>query len=114
MTGSLTAGPGVSVAAIATRAPAMALVPPAFLAKNSQPLNLADPGRFDAGPLDLIGKRVFLLGEEHNVAINNDLDLALVRYLHKAAAVRVYLAELSYAEGCLINRYFETGERHSK
>jgi erythromycin esterase-like protein len=83
----------------------------AFLEKNREALDLSDAGaRFDARLLDVAGKQIVLLGEDHGIALHEDLDLALLRYLHQAAGVRVYLAEMSYAEGCLFNRYLDTGD----
>ena len=49
-------------------------------------------------------------GEAHGIALNEDLDLALLRYLHKTAGVRVYLEETSYATSRLLNRYLDTGD----
>jgi Erythromycin esterase len=78
---------------------------------NRQALDLSDGGaHFDASLIDAQGKRIFLLGESHGVAINEDLDLALFRYLHRTAGVRVYFSEISYAQACLLNRYLETGD----
>src|SRR3954454_11364895 len=83
----------------------------AFLEKNKQPLVLDGNGAsFDASLLDVRGKEVFLFGEEHNVTVNVDLDLALLKYLHKTAGVRVYLAEMNYSAAVLINRYLQGGD----
>jgi len=82
-----------------------------YLATNREPLDLSDGGaRFDASLIDTRGKRIFLLGESHGIAINEDLDLALLRYLHRNAGVRVYFSEMSHAQACLLNRYLETGD----
>ena len=78
-----------------------------FLAKHYQPLS---PDDFRPTLLDTAGKEVILLGESHGIAISNDLDLAFLQYLHETAGVRYYLTELSYSEGCLLNRYFDTGD----
>jgi hypothetical protein len=78
-----------------------------YLQANRQPLDLADPR---PTLLDLAGKRVILLGEEHGVATMEELDLAMLRYLHRAAGVRIYMSEFGYAMGCVLNRYLETGD----
>jgi len=53
---------------------------------------------------------MFLLGESHGIAANEELDFALLRYLHRTAGVRVYFAEISHAQACLLNRYLESGD----
>ena len=81
------------------------------LATNRQSLDLSDSGaHFDASLIDTRGKRIFFLGESHGVAINEDLDFDLLRYLHRTAHVRIYFPEMSYAHACLLNRYLETGD----
>jgi hypothetical protein len=83
----------------------------AFLQKHQEPLDLADGGsRFEARLLDTNQKQVFLLGENHGIAINDELDLAMLRYLHRNAGVRVYLGEFGYAAGCLLNEYLASGD----
>jgi hypothetical protein len=83
----------------------------AFLEKNREALDLSDGGaHFQARLLDTAGRKIILMGESHGVALSEDLDLALLRYLHKTAGVRVYLAEASYSEGCFLNRYLENGD----
>src|SRR5579883_810494 len=86
--------------------PALSQRVAAYLAENRQGLDLND---FRPTLLKVTGKRVILLGEEHGVATMEDLDLAMLRYLHRAAGVRVYVAELGYAFGCMVERYLETG-----
>jgi hypothetical protein len=78
-----------------------------YLAANRQALDLGD---FRPTMLDIAGKRVILLGEWHGMATMDELDLAMLRYLHRAAGVRVYAAEFGYAMGCLLNRYLDTGD----
>ena len=83
------------------------------LAAHRQALDLsADGAHFDARLVDPAGKRIFLLGESHGVAVNEDLDFAMLRYLHRVAGVRVYLPEMSYAQACLWNLYLEEGDEH--
>jgi RNA polymerase sigma-70 factor (ECF subfamily) len=79
-----------------------------YLARHLQKLQ---PGEgFHADLLDTAGKRMFLLGETHAVAGNEQLDLALLRYLHRTAGVRFYLSEGGYAAGELMNRYLANGD----
>jgi hypothetical protein len=113
LSGDFSGPDGVSGPCHATRIAAPPPLGPAedFLAKNNQPLDLADGGRrFSASLIETTGKQIFLLGEGHGMAINGDLDLALLQYLHRTAGVRVYLAEWGYAAGELVNRYVETGD----
>lgn len=87
--------------------PALAKRISTYLEANRQALDLDD---FRPTLIELSGKRVVLLGEEHGMATMEDLDLAMLRYLHRAAGVRVYLMEIGYAYGCLLNRYLESGD----
>ena len=73
-------------------------------------MKLESGGRFDAGLLDTSGKRLFLLGETHAVAGNEQLDLSLLRYLHRTAGVRFYVYEGGYSTGEMLNRYFASGD----
>jgi erythromycin esterase len=110
LSGTFSAPQGMSGACTGARKVSAAPLAPAvadFLAKNNQPLDVTNP---QAGLLDTAGKQIFLLGESHGLTINEDLDLALLRYLHKTAGVRVYIAEWGYAASCLMNRYIETGD----
>ncbi len=79
-----------------------------YLARNHQKLEPGDG--FSASLLDPAGKRVFLLGESHAVAGMEALDLAMLRYLHGAAGVRLYLAEIGFAAGEMTNRYLDTAD----
>ncbi len=82
----------------------------AFLTQNSEALDVSDGGAHLQAHLIDPNRLIFFLGESHGIAINEDLDLAMLQYLHKAAGVRIYLAEISYAEGCLLNRYLDKGD----
>ncbi len=91
--------------------PAQAARIPAYLARNRAALDLGEGGaRFDARLLDTAGKQVILFGEVHGIALNEDLDLALLRYLHRTAGVRVYVSETGYAISLMLNRYLDTGD----
>ena len=82
-----------------------------FLEQNREVLDLGNDGaRFHAKLLDTEGKQVILLGEYHGIALNGELDLALLRYLHKTAGVRVYISEGGYSGTCMLNRYLDTGD----
>ena len=54
----------------------------AFARNHSQTLDLSTPTAFRADLLDTAGKRIIMLGETHGMTVNNDLDLALLRWLH--------------------------------
>ena len=84
----------------------------AFARSHSQTLDLSSRTAFRADLLDAAGKQIIMLGETHGMPVNNDLDLALLRWLHHSAGVRVYLSEFGHATAFLINRYFETGDEH--
>jgi erythromycin esterase len=109
LSGTFSAPQGLSGECTGIRKASPPTLPPVtdFVAKNNQPLDLHD---LQASLLETAGKQVFLFGEAHGLAINDELDLALLRYLHKNAGVRVYIAEWGYAAGCLMNRYLETGD----
>jgi hypothetical protein len=77
-----------------------------YLEKNRQPIDLT---KFDAKLLDFHDKQIIFLGESHGIAINEDLDFALLQYLHREAGVRVYLGEFGYAAGFALNQYLESG-----
>jgi hypothetical protein len=82
-----------------------------YLARNNQSLDLGDGGeRFSPTLLDVTGKTVFLLGEVHGFAEIKDLDLALLKYLHRTAGVRFYLMEEGPSHAWFINRYLATGD----
>ena len=83
-----------------------------FLRRNAEPLDLSEGGRhFNASLLQTSGPRIFLLGGGlHGVALNNDVDLALLEYLQRVAGIRTYLAEISHAQSCDLNRYLDTGD----
>lgn len=81
----------------------------AYLRQNCEPLDLRQAVP-EARLLETAGKRIFLLGEVHGVAVNNQVDFALLRYLHRVAGVRVYVSEISYSHAWYINRYLETGD----
>lgn len=85
----------------------LALAPLAFAQADRQALDLA---HFDAKLLDFRDKQIIFLGESHGIAINEDLDLALLQYLHREAGVRVYLAEFGYAASFALNQYLATGD----
>jgi hypothetical protein len=78
-----------------------------YLEKNRQPVDLAN---FDAKLLDFRDKQIIFLGESHGIAINEDLDLALLKHLHREAGVRVYLGEFGYAAGFALSQYLQTGD----
>ena len=82
----------------------------AFARGHSQALDLSSPEAFDPNLLDISAAQIFMLGEAHGMPVNNDLDLALLAWLHRAAGVRVYLCEFGHATAFLINRYFATGD----
>ena len=111
LNGTLAGADGVSGKCSGTRPQPEPPLPPlaGYLAKNSQPLDLSN---LRADLVDTAGKQVFLLGDWHGLAINDDLDLALLRYFHETVGARVYVAEWGYAAGCLMNRYMETGDEH--
>jgi hypothetical protein len=78
-----------------------------YLEKNRQAVDLAN---FDAKLLDFHDKQIIFLDENHGIALNDDLDFALLKYLHREAGVRVYLGEYGYAAGFALNQYMETGD----
>jgi len=58
---------------------------------------------------DLAGMEIFLAGEAHGVAINNELAYQLLVFLHREAGVRYLVWEGGYGLGDLLNRYLQGG-----
>ena len=81
-----------------------------YARSHSQVLDLSSPAAFHADLLETAGKQIIMLGETHGMTVSNDLDLALLAWLHRNAGVRVYLGEFGHATAFLVNRYFETGD----
>ncbi|MFP4344931.1 MAG: erythromycin esterase family protein [Anaerolineales bacterium] len=83
-----------------------------FLARHRQTLDLQAglPAQLPLLDEEARDARVILLGEHHGVAVNEELNLALLRHLHEQAGVRTYLAEVSPSQAYLLNRYLETGD----
>ena len=63
-------------------------------------------------PLDTLVPRydVFVSGESHNVAGNEQRHFKLFAYLHKKAGVRYYVKEGSYTYAYFVDRYVQTGQ----
>ena len=83
-----------------------------YLAAHGDPVDLSAPEEL---PLEARlgshgGPRLFLTGEQHGIAENQLLEYAFLTYLHRDANVRVYLQELPYSAGVLLNRYLQTGD----
>ena len=85
---------------------------PDSLSKYFTSVSLEDPdSAWHVLKPELKGKKLFLFGEVHGVAVNNILQLSLLKYLHKYANVRHLLLEVSPAEGFLYDHYLRTGEK---
>jgi hypothetical protein len=67
------------------------------------------PADLPSGFLAAAGPRLYLLGEVHGAATNNDADLTLLKTLQRTAGVRTYLCEVSYAQSWYLNRFWEKG-----
>lgn len=81
-----------------------------YLRPNATTLDVAAVvAGLDDTSIETAGKRLFLLGEVHGVAVNYAIDFALLRHLHRVAGVRIYLMEFSHAHAQYVNRYLETG-----
>ncbi|WP_350343972.1 hypothetical protein PRVXT_000337 [Proteinivorax tanatarense] len=84
-----------------------------FIAENGKAIdtyNLNDFSAFNLLYDDLEENTIFLTGEHHGVADNSVLDLKFLNYLVKEAGVKYYLAETSFSNAQLINRYLKTGD----
>ncbi len=83
----------------------------AWLESNRSVLDLSgDLSSFQLMDDALDGKVLFLTGENHGKAMNEDLELGFFKYLHQQAGVRYLLVESGYASAALTDRYIQTGE----
>lgn len=83
---------------------------PDSLNKYYTPISLQNPEiAWNKLSPTLKGKKMFLFGEAHGVAMNNILQLSLLKYLHKRAHIRYLLIEASPSEGFLYDNYLQTG-----
>ncbi len=83
-----------------------------YLAAHGDPLDPSTPGELplEARLGSFGGPRLFVTGEQHGIAENQLLEYAFLTYLHGEASVRVYLQELPYSAGVLLDRYLQTGD----
>jgi hypothetical protein len=88
-----------------------------FLASNNQAIDLSSNASTRAviGSLSLLDPvlaqhEIFMAGEYHSVAANEEVNFALLRYFHERAGVRYLLPEFSYGFCELINTYLDNGD----
>ena len=83
-----------------------------YLAAHGEPVDPSAPGELplEARLGSFGGPRLFVAGEQHGIAENQLLEYAFLSYLHREANVRVYLQELPYSAGVLLDRYLQTGD----
>lgn len=84
----------------------------AYLKQNSSAINLNDDKFQGLNLLDADAEKniVFLSGEAHAIAKNQDLELYFLRYFNQRHGVRYLLTEQGYAVSQLINQYLNTGD----
>ena len=84
-----------------------------YIKSNYSAIDLEDDTDFSGLTImdsDLEGKKIFLTGEAHGVAVNHELDLKFLKYFKDRAGVKYYLAETSYSSAHFINKYLNTGD----
>ncbi|NBB90005.1 MAG: hypothetical protein GVY23_02235 [Spirochaetes bacterium] len=83
-----------------------------YLAAHGEPVDPSAPAELplEARLGSFGGPRLFVAGEQHGIAENQLLEYAFLTYLHREANVRVYLQELPYSAGVLLDRYLQTGD----
>lgn len=59
---------------------------------------------------DIDKNNIILVGEEHAVAKNYEIQLALLKNFNKTDKVRYLLAEIGYSSSCYINEYLDSGD----
>ncbi len=82
----------------------------AYLKENiAAAINTATPLDHLTLPPDLAQKKLILLGEVHGSAYPQELDLALVKALHRQSGLRHYVGEFDPIQATLLNHFIETG-----
>ncbi len=84
-----------------------------YLAKNQKIIKSGDGEIILPKDLladSLVGKRLFLTGEHHGLAINQTLELAFLKYFQEHAQVKYLLMETPYSSSQLINEYLAGGD----
>ena len=82
-----------------------------YLGSHNQAIDLNEHGEAVGATLLPTDAEVYLLGEAHGAALNEDLDFALMTYLYETAGVRTYIAEVGYCAGTYYDAYVQTGDR---
>jgi hypothetical protein len=82
-----------------------------YLEASALPLDPDLPETVAAVAAQLGDPRVILVGEEHGVAANQRIELALFEELVRNHGVSVYLAESAYSFAAFVQHYIETGDR---
>lgn len=85
-----------------------------YLKDNVLDIDISDTSDFKGlSFLDsrLQGNEVFLCGESHATAKNEEIQLYLLKYFNKKGNVKYLLTETGYGSSCLINKYLRTGDK---
>lgn len=81
-----------------------------FLKENQKQVDLDNPEEaFSLLDPYLEPNEFFLAGETHTILPNEELRLALLKYLHQNASVRYYVPEAPFSLAYYLNRYLQTG-----
>ncbi len=84
-----------------------------FLEKNHANVDISN-GNYNNGfsimDSDIKKNNVILTGEDHAVAKNFEVKLALLKHLNQKEKIRYLLVEMGYSNSCYINEYLESGD----
>jgi hypothetical protein len=81
-----------------------------FLATNNQAVDFNATSSLALFDPVLAEKELFMAGEVHSVAANEELNFLLLRYFRERAGVKYLLPEFSYGFCELINSYLDNGD----
>ncbi len=76
--------------------------------------NVIDFTTDDMTPLktiDFENYNVYLVGENHAISKNTDIQLSFIKFLHKSYGVRFVISELGYCDSIIENEFLKTGDK---
>lgn len=83
-----------------------------YLNKNHSLIEIEDKYFESLSILDreLIGREIFLAGENHGIKANGELRMKFLKYFKEKTNFKYYLCELPYSLTSTLNRYLQTGD----
>ncbi len=82
----------------------------AFTAQNTQALDFNNPGSAMMLESVIADNDFFMTGENHSVALNEDVNFLLLQYFHQRAGIKYCVPEFSFAFCEFINLYLDQGD----